>query len=85
MQATVVLGRKYVVYKEDKGSEPVCDGGGAISTFTYLNFLVSSISLAGLLMSNNNDNNNNNNNNNNDNNNNVASEMILQNSICKNA
>ena len=61
--------RKYVVYKEVE-AEPVCDSSGAISTFTFLNFIAASISMAGILGSNSNSNNNNNNNNNNDNNNN---------------
>ena len=51
-------------------SEPLCDSSAAISSFTFLNFLAASISLAGVLASNTNSNNNNNNNNNNDNNNN---------------
>ena len=63
------VGRKYVVYSEVE-SEPACESSGAISIFTFLNFLASSISLAGNLGSNTNSNNNNNNNNNNDNNNN---------------
>jgi hypothetical protein len=41
-----------------------------VSTFTFLNFLAASLSLAGTLASNTNSNNNNNNNNNNENNNN---------------
>ena len=62
-------GRKYVVYSEVE-SEPACESSGAISTFTFLNFVASSISLAGNLGSNSNSNNNNNNNNDNNNNNN---------------
>ena len=62
-------GRKYQVYSEVE-SEPLCDSSGAISTFTFLNFVAASVSLAGILASNSNSNNNNNNNNNNDNNNN---------------
>lgn len=62
-------GREYVVYSEVEG-EPACDTGGAVSTFTFLNFLASSLSLAANLGSNSNSNNNNNNDNNNDNNNN---------------
>ena len=62
-------GRKYQVYSEVE-SEPLCDSSGAISTFTFLNFLAASVSLAGNLGSNTNSNNNNNNDNNNDNNNN---------------
>ena len=61
--------RKYQVYSEVE-SEPLCDSSGAISTFTFLNFVAASVSLAGILASNSNSNNNNNNNNNNDNNNN---------------
>ena len=57
-------GRKYVVYNEDE-SDPICDSSGSISTFTFLNFLASSVSLAALLGSNSNSNNNNNNQNNN--------------------
>ena len=60
-------GRKYVVYSELE-AEPLCDSQGSISTFTFLNFLASSVSLAALLGSNTNSNNNNNNNNNNQNN-----------------
>ena len=62
-------GRKYVVYNEVESESP-CESSGAISTFTFLNFIASSISMAGNLGSNTNSNNNNNNNNNNDNNNN---------------
>ena len=62
-------GRKYQVYSEVE-SEPLCDSSGSISSFTFLNFLAASVSLAGNLGSNSNSNNNNNNDNNNDNNNN---------------
>merc|ERR1719264_2265547 len=55
-------GREYVVYSEVEG-ESACDTGGAISTFTFLNFLASSLSLAANLGSNSNSNNNNNNDN----------------------
>ena len=58
------VGRKYVVYSEAE-SDPLCDSSGSISTFTFLNFLASSVSLAALLGSNSNSNNNNNNQNNN--------------------
>lgn len=57
-------GRKYVVYNKVE-SDPLCDSSGSISTFTFLNFLASSVSLAALLGSNSNSNNNNNNQNNN--------------------
>ena len=63
------VGRKYVVYSEVE-AEPACEASGAINTFTFLNFLASSLSLAGNLASNSNSNNNNNNNNDNNNNNN---------------
>ena len=66
---TNFVGRKYQVYSEVE-SEPLCESSGAISAFTFLNFLAASVSLAGNLGSNTNSNNNNNNNNNNDNNNN---------------
>ena len=58
------VGRKYVVYSELE-AEPLCDSSPSISTFTFLNFLAASVSLAGLLGSNTNSNNNNNNQNNN--------------------
>ena len=62
--SSLSVGRKYVVYSEVE-AEPLCDSQGSISTFTFLNFLASSVSLAALLGSNSNSNNNNNNNNNN--------------------
>ena len=58
------VGRKYVVYSELE-AEPLCDSSPSISTFTFLNFLAASVSLAALLGSNTNSNNNNNNQNNN--------------------
>ena len=63
--------RKFVVYDEDSGSGGKdCDGAGQISSLTFLNFVIGSLSLAASLVSNENSNRNNNNNNNNDNNNN---------------
>jgi len=64
-------GRKFVVFdEEDKKGGKECDSAGSVSTLTFLNFAIGSLSLAASLVSNTNSNSNNNNNNNNDNNNN---------------
>ena len=64
-------GRKFVVFdEEDKKGGKDCDGAGSVSTLTFLNFVIGSLSLAASVVSNTNSNSNNNNNNNNDNNNN---------------
>ena len=69
-------GRRYVVYdrpkEEKKKKKQKCPSGNGISAFTFLNFVMGSVSIAANLMNNVNSNNDNNNNNNNDNNNNVA-------------
>ena len=62
--------RKFVVYDEESGGGKDCDSAGAVSTLTFLNFVIGSLSLAASLVSNTNSNSNNNNNNNNDKNNN---------------
>jgi len=72
-------GRRYVVYdrpKEEKKKKKQKCGGGGVSAFTFLNFVMGSVSIAANLMNNVNSNNDNNNNNNNDNNNNVANVNI---------
>ena len=63
-------GRKFVVFDEEKKGGKECDSSGSVSTLTFLNFVIGSMSLAASLVSNVNSNSNNNNNNNNDNNNN---------------
>ena len=63
-------GRKFVVFDEEKKGGKECDSSGSVSTLTFLNFVIGSLSLAANLVSNVNSNSNNNNNNNNDNNNN---------------
>ena len=62
-------GRQFVVMKEDESQGDYgddCENG--ISTLTFLNFVMASISIATNLLSNTNSNSNNNNNNNNNNN-----------------
>ena len=62
--------RKFVVYEEREEAGQECNSGGAVSTFTFLNFLAASLTLTATVSNNNNNNNNNNNDNNNNNNNN---------------
>ena len=81
--------RKFVVFEEEDGQEENCSEASNISTLTFLNFVLASISVAASVSSNtnsnansNNDNNNNNNLNNNNinlgnNNNNINSENML--------
>lgn len=69
-------GRQFVVMKEDESQGDYsddCENG--ISTLTFLNFIMASISIATNLLSNTNSNSNNNNNN--DNNNNKVTKKLL--------
>ena len=72
-------GRRYVVYdrpkKEKKKKKQKCPSGNGISSFTFLNFVMGSISIAANIIDNINSNNNDNNNNNNNNNNNIGKTM----------
>ena len=78
--------RQFVVYERAPPDEglPTLDSDSScinkpestISLFPFLNFVISTLSIASSLISNSNSNNNNNNNNNNDNNNNANQNMI---------
>ena len=59
-------GRQFVVMQEDEGQSDLGDDcGSGLSTLTFLNFAMASISIAANLLSSSNSNSNNNNNNNN--------------------
>ena len=76
--------RSYMIYdrpktKRKKNARQECKptkSGSGLSVFTFLNFVISSISIAANLISNNNSNNNNNNNNNNNKNDTVCKNCL---------